>query len=84
MKNKKLKLFIIFIILLFFISSSYIVLADTGFDIDYDLGGGGFDLGGGGFDFDGGYNFGSKSNISTPLALIIFICMIVAVVVEYI
>ncbi len=60
------------------------MLADTGFDIDYDLGGGGFDLGGGGFDFDGGYNFGSKSNISTPLALIIFICMIVAVIVEYI
>ena len=85
MKNKKwFKIFGIAAIITGFVFSGYVVLADTGFDIDYDFGGsgggGGFDFGsgGGGFDFGsgGGFGFGSGSSLNSNAYLMILLIIV--------
>ena len=85
MENKKwFKIFGIAAIITGFVFSGYVVLADTGFDIDYDFGGsgggGGFDFGsgGGGFDFGsgGGFGFGSGSNLNSNAYLMILLIIV--------
>ena len=85
MENKKwFKIFGIAAIITGFVFSGYVVLADTGFDIDYDFGGsgggGGFDFGsgGGGFDFGsgGGFGFGSGSSLNSNANLMILLIIV--------
>ena len=85
MENKKwFKIFGIAAIITGFVFSGYVVLADTGFDIDYDFGGsgggGGFDFGsgGGGFDFGsgGGFGFGSGSSLNSNAYLMILLIIV--------
>ena len=76
MENKKwFKIFGIAAIITGFVFSGYVVLADTGFDIDYDFGGSG---GGGGFDFGsgGGFGFGSGSNLNSNAYLMILLIIV--------
>lgn len=80
MKNKINKL----ILLLFCIfSGCYIVLADTGFDIDYDIGGGG----GGGYSSGGGFIFGGTSSNNDAVGFIytgVLIASIIIWIIRYI
>lgn len=77
MNKKKSKLFIIFSIVVCFILSGYVVLADTGFDIDYD-----FDFGGGGFDFgDGDFSFGGGSAFDSDITSLVFLVLMSVVIV---
>lgn len=77
MNKKKSKLFIIFSIVVCFILSGYVVLADTGFDIDYD-----FDFGGGGFDFgNGDFSFGGGSAFDSDITSLVFLVLMSVVIV---
>ena len=80
MNNKKSFKLLIFALLIFTLGS-YLVIADTGFDIDYDLGGGGFDFGGSGgsgfFDF-----FPSGNHSYDTILFIVFLLILIGDVIH--
>lgn len=82
MKNRK-SFKLLLLALLVFTFGSYLVLADTGFDIDYDIGGG-FDFGGGG---GGGFDIGfgdSHSSSNGTYSAFIFILFVIILAVDVI